>query len=275
MSQKVSPAEHVSPDYLTVVICCMWWTWLYHSVYLLQVVDWTPKEHCGGGEPDLGTVELLRERRAKLCEIRLWEEMSGQRLIFQSSNRFGTNFLSLSFFSLWLSYYLPAFGFSFLFSLLPRLPPSFFPSATVSRAFFPFRFFCLIVFSFILFSTLLSFFLPAQLFPILPRFLSHAVKRIKLHLLEPRNQTPRLKTTTHCVSQQGNQTGSLRDHNYGWRSGALCIKFNRLVLLFIEEWLFSISSRTKVRSYDFPTPSISFAWPRRPTLSQRCWVWQS
>ena len=144
----------------------------------------------------------------------------------------------------WLYYYLHAFGFSFL------------PSSPASFLYFRYSFLRLfpsdaLFLSFILLSTFLSFFLPTQPFPILPRFLSRAVKRIKLHLFEPRNQTQRLKTTTHCVSEQGNQTENLRDHNYGWRSGALCIKFSRLVLLFIEEWLFSISSLTKVWSYLF------------------------
>ena len=100
-------------------------------------MDWTPKEHCGGGEPDLGTVELLRERRAKLCEIRLWEEMSGQRLILHVPpviqslwDEFPQSFFF--FFSDFITTYMPL-GFP---SFLPRLPP-FFTSATVSCAFFP------------------------------------------------------------------------------------------------------------------------------------------
>ena len=174
MSQKLSPAEHVSLDYLTVVICCMWWTWLYYSVYLLQVVDWTPKEHCGGGEPDLGTVELLRERRAKLCEIRLWEEMSGQRLILHVPpviqslwDEFPQSFLFCS---------------DFITTYMPLGFPSFLPC--LRRPFLSFRYSFLRLFpsdalfsSFILLSTFLSFFLLTQPFPILPRFLSRAVKR--------------------------------------------------------------------------------------------------
>ena len=60
-----------------MLICRSWWTGPYYSVDLPQVVDWTPKEHCGGGEPEPGTVELLRTRKARLTEIRRWEEMSG------------------------------------------------------------------------------------------------------------------------------------------------------------------------------------------------------
>ena len=133
-------------------------------------------------------------------------------MFHQSSNRFGMNFLSLSSsFSDFITTYMPLGFPSFLPSFLPSSPASFLSFRYSFLRLFPSD----ALFSFILLSTFLSFSLPTQLFPILPRFLSRAAKQIKLHLYEPRDQTQRLKTTTHCVSQQGNQTESLRDHNYG------------------------------------------------------------
>lgn len=48
------------------------------QVFLVtQVLDWAPRDHVG--DDYIGTVELLRKMKARLLEIRRWEDAAGEQ----------------------------------------------------------------------------------------------------------------------------------------------------------------------------------------------------